>query len=188
MSWKVHDTDDVFAALRGLCSNFYRMYDPSEYRYYYDHECDAYECAVENAAEEYERLLAHCNHQREQLARYEKKVDGMDNIDGGTEIEHIEGSSKVRAGSSITDELREWAGRNLYYKERRDELTAIADRIDEQHRKALERVAAMVDEPDETERRVKALEHLTDGMLLDESELRERVEAIERKLNHRGER
>ena len=46
----------------------------------------------------------------------------------------------------------------------------------------------MVDEPDETERRVKALEHLTEGMLLDESELRERVEAIERKLNHRGER
>ena len=92
---------------------------------------------------------------------------------------------------SITDELREWAGRSLYYKERRDELTAIADRIEEQHRKALERVAAMVDEPDETdeiERRIKALEHLTEGMLLDESELRERVEAIERKLNHRGDR
>ena len=31
---------------------------------------------------------------------------------------------------SITDELREWAERGLYYKERRDELTAIADRID----------------------------------------------------------
>lgn len=69
-----------------------------------------------------------------------------------------------------------------------EELLAIADRIDEQHRKALEKVAAMVDEPDEIERRVKALEHLTEGMLLDESELRERVEAIERKLNHRGER
>lgn len=34
---------------------------------------------------------------------------------------------------NITDELREWAGRSLYYKERRDELTAIADRIDEQY-------------------------------------------------------
>ena len=46
----------------------------------------------------------------------------------------------------------------------------------------------MVDEPDETERRIKALEHLTEGMLLDESELRERVEKVERKLNHKGER
>lgn len=95
---------------------------------------------------------------------------------------------------SITDELREWASYNRHYDFIESsggghcELLAIADRIDEQHRKALERVAAMVDEPDEIERRVKALEHLTEGMLLDESELRERVEAIERKLNHRGER
>ena len=95
---------------------------------------------------------------------------------------------------SITDELRKWASIQVHEivppmsgrAER--ELTAIADRIDEQHRKALEKVAAMVDEPDETERRVKALEHLTEGMLLDESELRGRVDAIERKLNHRGER
>ena len=87
---------------------------------------------------------------------------------------------------SITDELREWG--NRWEDAVADEIDAIADRIDEQHRKALEKVAAMVDEPDETERRVKALEHLTEGMLLDESELRERVEAIERKLNHRGER
>ena len=87
---------------------------------------------------------------------------------------------------SITDELREWG--NRWEDTVALEIKEIADRIDEQHRKALERVAAMVDEPDETERRIKALEHLTDGMLLDESELRERVEAIERKLNHRGER
>lgn len=38
---------------------------------------------------------------------------------------------------SITDELREWAGRSLYYKERRDELTAIADRIDAAHEKGV---------------------------------------------------
>ena len=87
---------------------------------------------------------------------------------------------------SITDELREWG--NCWEDAVADEIDAIADRIEEQHRKALEKVAAMVDEPDEIERRVKALEHLTEGMLLDESELRERVEAIERKLNHRGER
>lgn len=95
---------------------------------------------------------------------------------------------------SITDELRNWASIQVHEivppmsGARYRELLAIADRIDEHHRKALERVAAMVDEPDEIERRVKALEHLTEGMLLDESELRERVEAIERKLNHRGER
>lgn len=69
-----------------------------------------------------------------------------------------------------------------------EKLLGIADRIDAAHRSALEKVAAMVDEPDETERRIKALEHLAEGMLLDESELRERVDAIERKLNHRGER
>lgn len=97
---------------------------------------------------------------------------------------------------SITDELRECIAAAIWQYEDgiktayipNDKLLAIADRIEEQHRKALERVAAMVDEPDETERRVKALEHLTEGMLLDESELRERVEAIERKLNHKGER
>lgn len=87
---------------------------------------------------------------------------------------------------SITDELREWG--NRWEDAVADEIDAIADRIDEQHRKALEKVAAMVDEPDEIERRVKALEHLTEGMLLDESELRGRVDAIERKLNHRGDR
>lgn len=90
---------------------------------------------------------------------------------------------------SITDELRHEVA-NYPFRDNRDFalFEAIADRIDEQHRKALERVAAMVDEPDETERRVKALEHLAEGMLLDESELRERISAIERKLNHRGER
>ena len=91
---------------------------------------------------------------------------------------------------SITDELREFADEfeRTEWNGLAERAREIADRIDEQHRKALEKVAAMVDEPDETERRIKALEHLTEGMLLDESELRERVEAIERKLNHRGDR
>lgn len=96
---------------------------------------------------------------------------------------------------SITDELREWV-RYLDDNPHLGSLTDfgkqalrnLADRIDEHHRKALERVAAMVDEPDETERRVKALEHLTDGMLLAESEMEERVSLLERKLNHRGDR
>ncbi len=71
---------------------------------------------------------------------------------------------------SIADELREWAHTRfvgLLSSEWEREVDGIADRIDEQHRKALEKVAAMVDEPDEIERRIKALEHLTEGMLLD---------------------
>lgn len=92
---------------------------------------------------------------------------------------------------SITDELREWWVRKFPVMDEKlhQDFTAVADRIDEQHRKALERVAAMVDEPDETyeiERRVKALEHLTDGMLLAESEMDERISLLERKLNHKG--
>ena len=93
----------------------------------------------------------------------------------------------------ITDELRE------YVQDWRDtpclmddldsgdvdgileDFIRIADRIDEQHRKALEKVSAMVDEPDyfgtiidanSTPRRIDALE--------------QRVSAIERKLNHKG--
>ena len=88
----------------------------------------------------------------------------------------------------ITDELREFADEfeRTEWNGLAERAREIADRIDEQHRRALEKVAAMVDEPDEIERRVKALEHLTEGMLLDESELRERVDKVERKLNHKG--
>ncbi len=91
----------------------------------------------------------------------------------------------------ITDELREWAHARFaggFSDVMEREVDEIADRIDEQHRKALEKVAAMVDEPDEIERRVKALEHLTDGMLLSESEMEGRISLLERKLNHKGER
>ena len=87
---------------------------------------------------------------------------------------------------SITDELREWG--NRWEDTVALEIKEIADRIDEQHRSALERVAAIVDEPDEIERRIKALEHLTEGMLLAESEFEGRISLLERKLNHKGER
>ena len=97
---------------------------------------------------------------------------------------------------SITDELREWVrylDDNPHLGSLTDfgkqALTNLADRIDEQHRRALERVAAMVDEPDELDRldkRIKALEHLADGMLLAESEMEGRIGKLERKLNHRG--
>ncbi len=130
MSWKVHETDKVFAALRGLCSNSYRVYAPFEYRYHYDHDCETYECAVEDAAKEYERLLRHCEKQREELAAIKNPLGRLKEAF----MESIEGSSKVRAGSSITDELREWAhGFTDLYASNERQLLAIADRIDEQH-------------------------------------------------------
>ena len=71
------------------------------------------------------------------------------------------------------------------------DLYEIADRIDEQHRRALEKVSAMVDAPpklDELDRAVAILEQHDIGSALRISELFVRVEAIERKLNHRGDR
>lgn len=70
----------------------------------------------------------------------------------------------------ITDELREWASYNRHYDFIESsggghcELLAIADRIDAEHRKALEKVAAMAD-----------------GCPLEA-----RVERIEKLLNHKG--
>lgn len=47
---------------------------------------------------------------------------------------------------SITDELRDWMrARGMMAKETFDQLTAIADRIDREHRMAMEKVAAEAD-------------------------------------------
>ena len=85
---------------------------------------------------------------------------------------------------SITDELREWAHARfvgLLSSEWERELLAIADRIDERHRKALEKVSAMVDEPDYF------------GTIIDANSMPKRIDALERrvsvlerKLNHKG--
>lgn len=129
MSWKVHDTDEVFAALRGLCSNSYRMYDPSEHRYYYDHECETYECAVDEAAEEYERLVEHCTHQREQLAKLNERWMNGERTEEG-------------AAMSITKELREAMMPCIsdeWLTIMESTFNCIADRIDAEHAKAVER-------------------------------------------------
>lgn len=127
---------------------------------------------------------------------------------------------------SITDELREWYKDRLFMGNGWAEIDAIADRIDEQYRKALEKVAAMVDEHDDgwsgcrsckahkrggvvecqvhgnmlrldaLERRIEALEKRCGKIAMfsyGENDKRikdheRRVSAIERKLNHRGER
>ncbi|MBR0405930.1 MAG: hypothetical protein IJI68_12160 [Eggerthellaceae bacterium] len=104
---------------------------------------------------------------------------------------------------SITDELRDCirtADRSYEdarnpYNDREilyipdEELLAIADRIDERHRMALEKVAAMVDAPpklDELDRAVAILEQHDIEDALRISELFVRVEQMERKLNHKG--
>lgn len=109
----------------------------------------------------------------------------------------------------ITDELREWANSDelragMSLRRARDHALAIADRIDAEHRAALEKVAAMVDEPDEKcevyydrfiartvdedavtaalydlEKRIERIERRFE-------ELRHRVERIERLLSHKG--
>ena len=88
---------------------------------------------------------------------------------------------------SITDELREWAHARfvgLLSSEWERELLAIADRIDEQHRKALEKVAAMVDGPDSSGYFDRII--ATNSMPARIDALEKRIEAIERKLNHKG--
>ena len=84
---------------------------------------------------------------------------------------------------SITDELREWIrARNMMAKETFDQLTAIADRIDAEHRKALEKVAAMVEVP--VEYRI-ASDYDGKSLARELHELEKRVSAIERKLEAR---
>ncbi len=110
---------------------------------------------------------------------------------------------------SITDELREYvqdwrdAPSLMDDLDRGDvdgileDFIRIADRIDERHRKALEKVASMVDEPDEKrgrtdalERRIDRLDGMLDGMGKGAASRIEAIEgrvgAIERKLNHKG--
>ena len=88
---------------------------------------------------------------------------------------------------SITDELREYARRfkNSHdaWSGIGDEIDAIADRIDEQHRRALEKVASMVEVP--VEYRI-ASDY--DGKSLARAlhELEKRVSTIEKLLNHKG--
>lgn len=90
---------------------------------------------------------------------------------------------------SITDELRRWVG--IYEHEvdcmltsrQATQLLEIADRIDAEHRAALEKVAAMVDEPDED---VAVLEQQSICYALFKIfELDARVDRIERKLEAR---
>ena len=82
---------------------------------------------------------------------------------------------------SITDELREWGSRWEDAVAR--EVSEIADRIDAEHRAALEKVAATVDEPDEKRRAYydRFIAPMVDGCPLEV-----RVERIERLLNHKG--
>ena len=90
---------------------------------------------------------------------------------------------------SITDELRRWAYstfaqtifRNLVKK-----VDEIADRIDAEHKAALEKLSALIDE--DTDQYLEGYNEASDFFASEIEDLRRRVSAIERKLNHRGER
>ena len=143
MSFTMHGTDEVFAALLGLRSNSYRMYDPSEHRSYYDHDCETYERAVNDAAREYERLLKHCEKQRDELAglkdpERKERIDRMKRVlsrEEGQAMEEQAGTEQNVA--RITDELRQLAKDPLLgyasQKQHIESILAIADRIDERH-------------------------------------------------------
>lgn len=79
---------------------------------------------------------------------------------------------------SITDELREWAYSTFahtIFSNLEKKVDEIADRIDAEHRAALEKVAAMVDWD----------EGYADSIIAANS-LEKRVERIERLLSHKG--
>jgi hypothetical protein len=89
----------------------------------------------------------------------------------------------------ITDELREWTRiHTVNCSDNRIALVAIADRIDAEHRKALEKVAAMVDEDTARGEYTRGYNGGYDAAADMLDDLERRVSAIERKLNHRGER
>ena len=85
---------------------------------------------------------------------------------------------------SITDELREWIDGNTVIHV--TALRAIADRIDAEHRAALEKLSALIDE--DTDQYLEGYNEASDFFASEIEDLRHRVSAIERKLNHRGER
>lgn len=181
MSFKLRETADVFASLESLCGNGYRMYDPQECRSYYDHDCDVYFHVLWDAEDEYQRLLEHCMHQRDELRKWERRYLDEDASD---RLERL-GVTVVRGDDmSITDELRRIAAKTERASGRceklyRGDLDHIADRIDAEH------------EHD-------AFDALRNGFNLgrargyDEgfkahlADLEARVERIERLLNHKG--
>ena len=91
---------------------------------------------------------------------------------------------------SITDELREWIDSIMWLDESisqaHKDVLAIADRIDEQHNKALEKVAAMMDESDELDKlkcHLDSLDKIAAEYRFNIVALAHRICAIERKLS-----
>lgn len=91
---------------------------------------------------------------------------------------------------SITDELREWIDSITWLDESISQahknVLAIADRIDEQHSKALEKVAAMMDESDELDKlkcHLDSLDKIAAEYRFNIVALAHRICAIERKLS-----
>lgn len=93
---------------------------------------------------------------------------------------------------SITDELRECIATAIWQYENgiktayipNDKLLAIADRIEAEHRAALEKLSALIDE--DTDHYLEGYNEASDFFANEIEDLRHRVGIIERKLNHKG--
>lgn len=93
---------------------------------------------------------------------------------------------------SITDELRECIATAIWQYEDgiktayipNDKLLFIADRIEAEHRAALEKLSALIDE--DTDQYLEGYNEASDFFASEIEDLRHRVGIIERKLNHRG--
>ena len=88
---------------------------------------------------------------------------------------------------SITDELRRWAYSkfaNTVFSDFEKKVDEIADRIDAEHKAALEKLSALIDE--DTDQYLEGYNEASDFFASEIEDLRHRVGTIERKLNHKG--
>ena len=90
---------------------------------------------------------------------------------------------------SITNELRRWAYSmfaHTIFSNLEKKVDEIADRIDAEHRAAIEKLSALID--NDTDQYLEGYNEASDFFASEIEDLRHRVGIIERKLNHRGER
>ena len=88
---------------------------------------------------------------------------------------------------SITDELRRWAHSTFahtIFSNLEKKVDEFADRIDAEHRAALEKLSALIDK--DTDQYLEGYNEASDFFASEIENLRHRVGIIERKLNHKG--